>query len=195
MLWLSFKPEPIFSIYETVGFLTGLLWIWLLIKEDAWGWPAGIVSSTAYVLFFYQGKLFGDAALNLIYVGLGILGWYWWARGADRSSHLVISRTSSLALGLFGVGAAVGAMLLIPHFRAGGSPAPVADASLFCLAVVAQFLQARKKIENWPLWVMVDLGYVALYLYRGYYPTVILTLILVGLAIQGWISWKRQTRG
>jgi nicotinamide mononucleotide transporter len=174
---------------ETFAFLTGVLWIALLIMDNAWGWPVGIISSATYVLLFYQGKLYGDAGINIVYVVLGILGWYWWSRGIDRARHLDVARASVTLLALLGIGAVFGTALLVPHFVKAQSPVPIPDALLFCLAAAAQFLQARKKIENWPLWIAVDLGYVALYIYRQYYATAILTVVFAIMAIVGWRQW------
>ena len=189
MFILASRPNRPFSLLETIGFLSGVIWIALLIKEDVWGWPAGIISSGAYVLFFYRDNLFGDAALNVLYVILGILGWIWWAQGRDKANNLNVEYSKPFTLMLLALGVAVGASLLVPHFRAGGSPVPIPDAALFCTAVAAQYLQARKKIENWPLWVVVNAGYVAVYLYRGYYPTAILTLVFMVMAVVGWKNW------
>jgi nicotinamide mononucleotide transporter len=189
MFVLALGPNPPFSLLETIGFLSGVIWIALLIKEDVWGWLAGIISSGAYVFFFYRDNLFGDAALNVLYVILGILGWIWWAQGKDKSNGLRVEYSKSITLAVLAVGVVIGTSLLVPHFRAGGSPVPIPDASLFCTAVAAQYLQARKKIENWPLWVVVNAGYVAVYLYRGYYPTAILTVVFAIMAVVGWKNW------
>lgn len=189
LLWMSAGAKPPITTIETVGFLSGLIWIWFLIKENPWGWPAGILSSSTYVYFFYQGKLYGDAALNALYVVLGVLGWYWWSRGIDRTQHLQIDHVRASVLITLAVASAVGAALLVPHFLAGDSPVPVPDAVLFCSALSAQYLQARKKIENWPFWIAVNSGYVAIYLYKGWVATAVLTTVYALMAIAGWRSW------
>lgn len=194
LIWLSTRQGPPISTLEAVGFLSGLLWIWYLIKENPWGWLAGIVSSSAYVVFFYQGKLYGDSALNVLYVILNILGWYWWARGVEPGKELRISRVSVATLFALAVLTALGTVLLVPHFRAGDSPVPVPDAVLFCSALGAQYLQARKKIENWPFWIVVNLGYVAVYIYKGWYATALLTTVYAIMAIVGWRGWIQRLK-
>ena len=189
MLWLSTRLGPPVSTLETVGFLSGLLWIWFLIKENPWGWLAGIVSSTAYVVFFYQGKLFGDAALNVLYIILNILGWYWWVRGVEPGKELEITRVNAATLLVLAGAATVGTALLVPHFREAQSPVPLPDGTLICSALAAQYLQARKKIENWPFWIVVNAGYVAVYIYKGWYATAVLTTVYAIMAIVGWRGW------
>ena len=192
MLWFAFKPTPSLDPWETVGFLFGILWIWFLIQESPWCWPAGIVSSSVYVVFLIQSKIYGDAALNFLYVVLGILGWYWWQKGTRADSPLEIGKAGPLLLAPLLVLAAIGTLLLYPHFKAAGSDVAVADAMLFCSALAAQFLQTRKRIENWPIWIVVDFAYVAVFIHKGYIPTAILTGVYGLLAIQGWIEWRRR---
>ena len=194
VFYLASQPSPWITPIEAVGFLSGLLWIWFLIKENPWGWLAGIVSSSTYVYYFFINKLYGDAALNALYVILGALGWYWWVRKIDRSGHLEIENVSTRVLMILAVASTIGALLLIPHFRNADSPAPIPDAVLFCSALSAQFLQARKKIENWPFWISINLGYVAVYIYKGWYATSILTTVYALMAIAGWMSWSGKIK-
>jgi len=190
----SLTPDAKVGALEAVGFVFGLLWIYLLIQENPWAWPAGIISSGTYIVFLVQAQIYGDAMLNGLYVVLGLMGWYWWIRGRRPESELRIERASPMLLtGLF-VLAAAGTAILTPHFLAGGSTVALPDAAIFSFALVAQFLQTRKKIENWPLWVVVNACYVAVMIHKGYFPTAILNGVYAAMAIVGWRGWSERLK-
>ncbi len=192
MLWLSYKPSPLLDAWETTGFLFGILWIWFLIKESPWCWPAGIISSSTYVVFLLKGKVYGDAALNVLYVVMGVLGWYWWVKGSGPEKPLPITQAGARLLIFLSILVAVGTWILYPHFLKAGSDVALIDAMLFFSALAAQFLQARKKIDNWPIWIAVDLGYVAVFIHKGYIPTAVLSGIYGLMAIKGWLEWRKR---
>lgn len=190
----SVQPATLVTPLEAVGFLFGLLWIWFLIKENPWCWLAGIVSSSAYVVFLLQSKLFGDAMLNGIYVALNALGWYWWLKGERGQTPLRISRTPLKMAVIIAVLAVATTAILQKFFQDWGNTTAIPDAALFATAIAGQFLQTRKKIENWPLWVFVDFGYAALMIVKGFYPTAILNSIYGVLAIKGWFDWRHRLK-
>ena len=82
------------TFVEVAGFLSGALCVWLLVKQNIWNWPIGIINAVMYIVLFYQAKLFADMALQVIYVILGVLGWYWWLRGGNEGTELRVQRTS-----------------------------------------------------------------------------------------------------
>src|SRR5215471_8850790 len=72
------------GVVEVLGFITGGVCVWLLVKENIWNWPLGIATSVFYIIVFFQARLFADMSLQVVYVVLNALGWYWWLRGGPQ---------------------------------------------------------------------------------------------------------------
>ena len=144
------------SLIEVIGVLTGLGYVVFAIRESAWCWPSGIVSAIAYVIVFYAARLPGQAALQAILGGVCAYGWWSWSRGAS-ASPLVVSRARPAVLAAVGAGIAVGTLgvgLLLRHSTE--SVLPFWDGGLFAASLVAQWMAARKWLENWLAWIGVN---------------------------------------
>ena len=191
--FIAASSQPWFPVKtdEATGFVLGVWWVWLLIQESHWNWPIGILNSAIYVEVMIQSKIYGDAALNALYVILGFVGWYWWIRGDDGKAPVPIaySRPPFLAV-LVGI-ALVATWLLFPYFRNAGSTVALPDALLFSFSMVGQYLQTRKKIENWPVWVAVNFFYIPVFLVKHLPATAVLYGVYGLMAIQGWREWTR----
>jgi nicotinamide mononucleotide transporter len=190
----SFIPNSPIGPLEALGFILGVAWVWLLIQESPWNWPIGIANSLIYIVVMIQGKIYGDAALNALYVVLGCMGWYWWVRGDDGKSALKITRSRPTLLTLLAVLGIAVAVALAPYFKSAGSTVAWPDAFLFSFSLVGQYLQTRKKLENWPVWVLVDFGYIPVFIYKQFYATAVLYGIYGLLALKGWQSWNEAEK-
>src|SRR6266498_3283705 len=78
---------------EIAGFLTGAVSVWLYVRQNVWAWPVGIANSVFWLVLFWTSRLYLDAGLQLVYIGLGVAGWYWWLRGGERPGELPVTRT------------------------------------------------------------------------------------------------------
>jgi len=179
---------------EATGFLLGVWWVWLLIQESPWNWPIGILNSSTYVIVMLQAKVYGDAALNGLYIVLGFIGWYWWIRGDDGNTPVPIGYSRRPLLTLLAATALTATWFLFPHFRNAGSTVALPDALLFSFSMVGQYLQTRKKIENWPVWVVVNFGYIPVFIIKQLPATAVLYAIYGLMAMQGWREWNRLFR-
>ncbi len=176
---------------ETFGFVTGIWGVWLQVRENVWNWPVQLVSSAFYVVVFFRARLFADTMLNVIYLGLYVLGWYWWLRGGDRRTALHIERLGlglAAVLALVGVAATAGMTVFLTSVR---DAAPFLDALTTVMSLIALFLIARKLFEAWWVWIAVNTIYVGLYLYKSLALTALLYAIFAVLSVAGWLNWWR----
>jgi nicotinamide mononucleotide transporter len=180
---------------EVLGALLGVLYILLGIKAKPLMWPVGLLSSAIYLYVFFVVKLYAESSLQLYYIGVSIWGWYLWARnqnknGTDQVEVLKITiKTAWFSfvafLVLFGF-----LTFVLQHLT--DSPLPKIDAFITALSLVATWMLAKRYIEQWWIWIIVDALSAALYINRGLYPTAILFLIYTIMAVFGYVSWKKM---
>jgi nicotinamide mononucleotide transporter len=163
------------------------------IRQSAWCWPAGIVSAVSYVVVFLQARLPGQSALQALLGAICVYGWWSWRRGGEASSALAVSRAKPTLLAAVGVAtaaAAVGVGLLLRHSTE--SVAPFWDGGLVAASLAAQWMAARKWLENWLAWIGVNVVSVGLYLSQGLLPTTGLYLLYLVMAAAGYRAWQRS---
>jgi nicotinamide mononucleotide transporter len=179
---------------ELVAVVMTLVGIALTIKEKIWCWPVAIVGILAYLIVFIRARLYADTALQPIYVVQNIYGWWYWARGGERGqgqAPIVILTLRSRLVWLTGTAITsliVGAALA----RWTNAAAPYADATLSTTSLVANWLLARKVLENWWLWIAVNVGYVILFWKKHLLLSAGLYAVLLALAVAGLIEWQRS---
>jgi len=180
------------SSLEIIGFVFGVICVWLNTKENIWGWPTGLLSVGVYVFIFYDAKYYADMGLQAVFFVSGIYGWYQWSVHRGNLNKLAISSLSVrwvlpcfLAVLFF----AVTLGYILDNYTDGALP--YFDASTTAVSLLAQFMLARKIIQNWLLWIAVDVVYIGMYLYKDLYLTALLYLIYFGLAIYGYYLWKK----
>jgi nicotinamide mononucleotide transporter len=174
---------------EALGFVTGALCVWLTVRENVWNFPLGLVNVAAFSVVFLRAELYADAGLQVVYFVLGILGWYWWLYGSEQASVLDIRRASMpelLATSAVGIGATFLLWELLSKF---GSSASFWDALTTSMSLCAQWLLTRKRLENWWFWIVVDIIYVPLYLYKELCLTAILYAVFLCMATLGLLRW------
>ncbi|HEY8680233.1 MAG TPA: nicotinamide riboside transporter PnuC [Candidatus Dormibacteraeota bacterium] len=183
-----------FDWLEAFGFISGAWGVWLQVRENVWNWPIQLISSALYVVVFLNARLFSDASLNVLYVVLYLLGWYWWLRGGENRGELHIARvTPRMALLLAGLTVVATAAWTV-FLTSIADSAPFLDAFTTVLSLVALFLTARKIFESWHLWIFVNLVYIGLYVYKSLALTAVLYAIFAGLSVAGLINWRRLLR-
>jgi len=181
---------------EAVAVLFGFVYVIFVIRQNVWCWPAGIVSAILYILVFFHARLYGQMALQGVYIALMLYGWYVWQHGGEAGGRLSVSRTPGRWRAVLGVAGAAFA-LLFGFFLKHQTDAvlPFWDAGTVSFSLVAQFMTTRKWIENWLVWIAVDVVYVGMYVSQRLYPTTALFASFLILAALGFVKWRRSLRG
>ena len=191
LIWSSLTHRGEMDITEVLGFITGAVSVWLTVKQNIWNWPIGIANSAFYVIVFFQARLFADSSLNILYVALGFLGWYWWLKGGDHRTALNVGRVSRLSafvLAAVGLAGTAGMTVFLASIH---DSAPFLDALTTVFSLIAEYMLARKLLENWGVWITADVIYIGLYTYRSLYLTAILYALFLIMCIVGLVSWRR----
>ena len=175
---------------EILGFATGAVTVWLTVKENVWNWPIGLANNAFFIVLFLQAGLYADTGLQVVYIVLGVLGWYWWLHGGARGGELHVSRVGgplALALALTGVVATYGMTRLLESIS---DSAPFPDALTTVLSLVAQLLLTKKYLENWYVWITADVIYVGLYAWKDLYLTAALYAVFLAMCLVGLRQWR-----
>ncbi|WP_229256020.1 nicotinamide riboside transporter PnuC [Duganella fentianensis] len=176
---------------ELLSFLLSVATVWFNIRQSHWGWLFAIISSATYGLVFFGSRLYGDMGLQLVFISVSIYGWYQWLHGDDSHERLPVTELSTrgryIAAAAWLGGFAVLAWFLKSYTD---TDVPNSDGFLTAGSLVGQLLLSRKKIENWHVWIIVDVLYVALYLHKHLVLTAILYAVFVGMAVLGLRAWR-----
>jgi nicotinamide mononucleotide transporter len=181
------------SVIEIIAAVITAVSIYLATKENIWYWPTGIVSLILYTWTFYQARLYGETLLQIVCLVLMIYGWYEWLFGGEKKTELPVTLTPPrlwLPLMVSGGAGSIGAALLMRRFT--DNPSPWIDASILAFSLVAQLMTARKWLENWTLWIIINVISIFLYIRRELYPTAVLYVVLLVLAFVGYREWKKS---
>jgi nicotinamide mononucleotide transporter len=176
---------------EAVGAATGAVCVWLAAVSDPWTWPIGIANNLLYLVVFWRAKLYADALLQLVYVAISLYGIWRWRGGGDAVRP--VERGGRLELGLTAAAVGVAALALWRILgTATDSDVPQWDAVTTAASLGAQWLMSRRVIENWWLWIAVDLVYVPLYVYKQLHVTAGLYALFLALCVLGLRDWRRE---
>ena len=184
--WMT--PLEIFATFFT------LICVWFTVKRNILCWPFGIIGVSAYFFVFYQNKLYADAGLQIIFLIQSIYGWYFWIYGKEEDIKNVPIRKLNLHEQMI-----MYISILILTFIVGwlsitftDTDVAYLDALVASTSLIANLLLARKIIDNWPLWIFVDVIYVGLFIYKELYLTAGLYVIFFFMATTGLIQWRRE---
>jgi nicotinamide mononucleotide transporter len=191
--WRQWFP---LSLIESLGFATGGVCVWLVVREHLWNWPIGLANNVVFFVLFWHSRLFADAGLQVVFFALGAYGWWNWLYGGEAHSELRVGRTLrwewlALALAIPLSTWGLREILIVVQ-----GAAPFWDSLTTVVSLAAQYLLCRKRLENWLFWIVVDAIYVPLYLSRGLALTAVLYAVLLIMCLFGaaawWRSWRAQ---
>ena len=183
------------SPVELTGTVTGLVAVWLTVRENIWCFPIGIVSCLIYAwLFISPGiRYYADALLQLVYVLLLLYGWRTWSGKQPSDGRMAVTalgRTRWLALLPVIAGTAAATGFVFSRYT--DASLPYVDGLTTAMSLAAQWMVARKKIDNWAVWIIANIIYLYMYTHKQLYLTSVYYFVLLLLAIDGWIRWRRH---
>jgi len=180
------------TLLEITGVITGLSCVYLAALNNIWNWPIAVVSVGIYIFIFFGAHLYADMGLQFYFMAMNFYGWYYWSKkpaNEEKSPVLLITKKeivfSIIAIIVFTY--ILGSILKY-------TPASYPYIDSFCTAcsLVAQVFLARKVLENWLIWIFVDVIYVGVYIYKHLDLTAVMYAIYVGIALLGYIDWKKD---
>jgi nicotinamide mononucleotide transporter len=179
--------------WEVLAVITGIISVYLSTRENIWSWPTALVNVALYFVVFYETKLYADMGLQAVYFALSLYGWYEWLYGGENRTELRVSRTArSLGVRLAIIGIACAAILGTLLARFTDAALPYIDSATTSTSLVAQWMMTRKILENWAVWVAVDVVYIAMFIFKRLYLTAGLYAVFLVLAVMGYVQWKRS---
>lgn len=181
------------STFEAVAVIVTLAAVYLTTWQVIWCWPLSLLSVSLYAVVFFEAKLYADMGLQGVYFVLSLYGWWAWLHGSRDHSRLEVSAASwPTRLAAFAIGWASGLALGALLARWTDASLPYVDSTLTAFSLVAQFMATRKILDNWLIWIAVDVVYVGMFVYKGLYLTAGLYAAFLVLAASGFGQWKRS---
>lgn len=175
---------------EWIAAAFGVLSVWLSTREHIASWPTALVNTALYFVVLQRAQLYANAWLQLFYFSLSLYGWYQWKFGGDAHRGVQVSRTPPRTAATLAVLVLVISLLLgLGLQRYTDAALPWTDAGTTAVSLAAQWMLTRKLRENWAVWALVNIVYIAMYASQGLWPTTLLYVVFFGLAIHGWRSW------
>ena len=180
-------------LWEWIAAALGLAYLLLAVRRNLWCWLCAFASTTIYLAVFARAALYMQAALQVFYLVMAVYGFLEWKRGRTQDGELAILSWSvaqhAVAAVLVALATLVNGWLLVRYTDAA---APWLDSFVTWGSVVTTWMVARRVIENWLYWLIVDGAAVWLYYSQGLLPTTILFIIYLGVVVHGYVVWRRE---
>lgn len=181
------------TIIEAIAVIFGLLCVWLVVKQSIWCWPTGLIQVSLYIIIFWQVKLYSDLILHVFYVGMNIYGWYYWLHGGREREQVPVTLLQNHWKFIWPAVAVIGTLIWGYSMSSLTDAAvPYGDAFTTVCSLIAQWLMARKKLESWIFWIIVDIVAIGIYWYKALYLTSGLYAAFLVLSVIGLIAWRRS---
>jgi len=176
-----------------------LLSVWMVLcnfRVNPLGWPLAMASSALYAVLFMHSKLYGEAGLQGVFIALAAWGWWQWLRGTGSAGQPLMVRWLGNRQRLLAAGLTLAAWPLLGMLlqRMTDSDVPYLDALPTVGSIAGQILLARKQVDNWPVWVAVNVVSVVLFATKGLWLTTMLYMLFAALAVAGWRAWADLAR-
>lgn len=192
-LWAGFAAS---TLLDLVNLALGVAGVGLMIRRSLWAFPVGLLAVTVQGVLFFKNRFYAEATVQVFFFAALAYGWWHWVRAKGAAPELPVTcqsgRGRALTLALAASATVVWALVL---GRWTDAAMPWRDAFIAAFSVAAQTLQARKRIENWPLWLVVNGVAIAAYWQAQMAFTAFLYAIYLALAVCGWRAWQRAMKG
>jgi len=183
------------SGWEVFAAVLGIGYVILAARESQWCWPLAFISTLVYTILFWEGQLPMQALMNFYYMAMAIYGYLLWRRHGNAEDNLsitswpIINQLQLILVGGF-ITYAVGLYLT----QSAISQNPYLDAGVTVFSVLNTWLMAKKVLQNWLYWIVIDSAAIVLYAQNGYYATIVMYSVYLILAVIGFISWQKLYR-
>lgn len=183
-------------IWEFIGVVLGLAYVLFAARESIWCWPCALVGTAIFIFLFWDASLLMESALNVYYLIMAIYGWWHWTRDKPKDqARLPIQKWSAKQHGI------TITLIVVLTFISGtlldgrtSAALPFLDSFTTWAAVITTWMVARKVLENWIYWIVIDAASIILYVDRALYMTALLFALYVVLAAYGWWEWRQHYR-
>ena len=186
-------PLSTIQFIELISAILCVWGVWLNSQPNIWGWPVGLVSVLLAALVYFESRLFAEFGLQIFYAFSSVYGWWKWQTEKDKIHRLTIHRIpqkwiiTSLLSGLIFTG-----ILYFVLKKSTTADLPLLDSALAIFSLICQIWLARKYLENWLLWMLINVVSVGVYIYKELWFFTGLYMVLFVLAILGYVRWKKQ---
>ncbi len=188
--WIS-AQNPL----EVIGVITGILCVYLAAKNVIWNWPFAIISVAIYIFIFWKAKLYADMGLQFYFLAMNTYGWYFWSRKPKSEEKVSVLRITSKEIILSVIGIILFTVILGFMLKKGTDAAfPFIDSFCTACSLIGQVFLARKVLENWLIWVFVDVIYVVVYTTKNLHLTAGMYALYFVIAALGYRDWRRDYR-
>ena len=182
-------------ILQIVGIILGLLYLWLEYKANIWLWVVGAIMPMVHGMLYLEKGVYADAAMQLYYILAGLYGLIVWRRKAKSVNEgRIVHTPKGWILPLVAVYALLHVAIYFVLTEFTDSQVPVFDSMSTALCIVAMWMLSRKLVEQWLVWLVVDMISVELYLYKGIYFTAGLYTLYCVLAVMGYLRWRKMAQ-
>ncbi len=185
------------SLGEIIGTVLGVIGVWLMIRQNIWGWPVGLVQVAVYAWVFQGARLYSDAILQIFFFVIQAYGWWYWLQSqhtAARSELPVVRLRRTEVAGWVIAGGVTTAAWGTYMQRTTDAALPHWDAFILVFSLIAQWLQARKKLECWLGWLLVNTVAIGVYWAKDLRLTAGLYLVFWLMALWGWREWRKAMK-
>lgn len=201
--FFDFLTQPMLQLWgttlsrlEVFGFATGILCVWWTVRKNVFNFPMGMINSALLGLLFFHSRLFADAGLQVVFIVLAMMGWWQWTRA---SAATVMHELPVRVLSMKQRGWVLGVVLLLVALLYEcliwvKGDVPFFDASITAMSIVAQVLLNRRYLENWWVWIAVDVVSIPVYVHKELYLIALLYGVFLVLACTGLFAWQGSVR-
>lgn len=181
------------SNWELLAVAFGIAYILLAAKESLWTWLFAFLSTIIYTVLFWEGALLSSSVLNFYYMGMAIYGFSLWRSGGEQGEELEVTKWS-LQKNVITIFPGIVLTLVLGTLSDKYTEAnfPYLDTFVMIFSVIATWMLAKKVLENWLYWIVVDSAAIVLYWKSGFLATIILFILYVTLALYAYVSWKKS---
>jgi len=186
------------TLLEYIAVFSGILSVWYSRKAHILVYPIGLINTIIYVWLSFKADLLGEASVNFYYTVMNVYGWFMWTRKNQQQQKVLSIKFSDqrwwkmqlLFFAFIYISIFFSLQYLKQSFAAGAIP--WADAFASATAFTGMWLMTRKKVESWIWWIATNIASIPLYFTKGYVVTSLYYIILLGMAVAGWVEWRRR---